>query len=76
MIFIKSLLAGLAALIVAISAIYAIAIVVPRVLELMPPGQGGIGVYEVGPFPLWPLGAGALLTFAGGFYWSFRAGRH
>jgi hypothetical protein len=77
MIFVKSTLAGVAAVIIAALVIYGLAVGVPRIMELIPSREGGIGVYSVGPFPMWPLGVAALLIFSGGFYWSFRrATRH
>jgi hypothetical protein len=72
MIFVKSTLAGVAALIMAALTIYALAVGVPLILELIPSREGGIGSYIVGPFPMWPLVVVALLIFSGGFYWSFR----
>ncbi len=77
MIFVKSTLAGVAAVITAALVIYGLAVGVPRILELIPSREGGIGFYSVGPFPMWPLGVVALLIFSGGFYWNFRrATRH
>src|SRR5271154_1040958 len=70
MIFVKSTLAGVAAVIIAALVIYGLAVGVPLILERMPSREGGVGVYSVGPFPMWPLGAVALLIFSGGFYWS------
>jgi hypothetical protein len=72
MIFVKSTLAGVAAVITAALVIYGLAVGVPRILELIPSREGGIGGYSFGPFPMWPLGVVALLIFSGGFYWSFR----
>jgi len=72
MIFVKSTLAGLAAVIIAALVIYGLGTGVPRILELMPSREGGIGVYSVGPFPMWPAVIVVLLIFFGGFYWSFR----
>jgi hypothetical protein len=77
MIFVKSTLAGVAAVIIAALVIYGLAVAVPRILELIPSREGGLGFYSVGPFPMWPLGVVALLIFSGGFYWGFRrATRH
>ena len=77
MVFVKSALAGAAAVIIAALVIYGLAVGVPRILELIPSSEGGIGFYSIGPFPMWPLGVVALLIFSGGFYWSFRrATRH
>jgi|HubBroStandDraft_1064217.scaffolds.fasta_scaffold262063_2 hypothetical protein len=77
MIFVKSALAGVAAVIIAALLIYGLAVGVPRILELIPSREGGIYSYSVGPFPMWPLGVVVFLIFSGGFYWSFRrAARH
>jgi hypothetical protein len=72
MIFVKSTFAGVAALIMAAPIVYALAVGVPRVLELIPSREGGIGVYE---FPMWPLAVVALLIFSVGCYWGFRRAR-
>jgi hypothetical protein len=69
MILVKGTLAGLAALITAVLASYGLAVSVPRILELIPSREGGIGVFF---FPVWPLLVLALLIFSGGFYWDFR----
>ena len=37
--------------------------------------MGGMGVYEVGPFPMWPVVVVALLIFCGGFSWGLRRAR-
>jgi hypothetical protein len=75
MIIVKSILAGMAALIMAALIIYALAVGVPRLLELIPRREGGVGVYMVGPYPMWPVAVGALIVFCGGFYWNFRRAR-
>jgi hypothetical protein len=63
-IYVKSLLAGLAALII----IAALIIVMER---LTPPAGGG--VYFVGPFfSIWPVLIGALFIFAVVSYWAFK----
>ena len=78
MIFVKSFLAGVAALVMAAFLIYGLAVGVPRILELTSPplGEGGIFMYGIGPFPMWPLLVAALFIFGSGFYWSFRRARH
>ena len=76
-IFARSLLAGLAALIMAVLVLFLLAVCVPRILELIPLDEGGLGVFMVGPFPIWPLAIVAVLIFCSGFYWSLRrAHRH
>jgi len=77
MIFAKSFLAGVTALIMAAFLIYGLAVGVPRILELtpFPFGNGGSAVYGIGPFPMWPLLVAALFIFGSGFYWSFRRAR-
>ena len=78
MIYVKSTLAGLAAVIMFTLIIYALTVGVPRILELIPipHREGGVFVYSVGPFPIWPLGVVALLIFCGGFCWGFRRAQH
>ena len=82
MIFVKSTLAGVAAVIIPALVIYGLAFGVLLILELIPSREGGIepmtssgfveGAYSVGPFPMWPVGVVVLLIFSGGFYWNFR----
>ena len=69
MILVKAPLAGLAALVTAALASYGLAVSVPRILQLIPSREGGMGVFF---FPVWPLMVVALLIFSGGFYWGFR----
>ena len=69
MILVKATLAGLAALVTAALASYGLAVSVPRILQLIPSREGGMGVFF---FPMWPLMVVALLIFSGGFYWGFR----
>jgi len=71
-IFAKSFLAGVAALIVSALLIYGLAVAGPRILELLPTNEGGVGVLEGPWIPLWLLLVAALLIFAGGAYWYFR----
>jgi hypothetical protein len=72
MIFVKSTLAGVAAVITAALIIYALAVGVPGLLELIPPREGGMFMYSVGPFSVWLLVVPAFFIFCGGFYWCFR----
>jgi hypothetical protein len=77
MTYVKSFLGGVAALVLAALIGYALALGVPRVMELVLSGQGGIGVYEIAPWiPLWSIVVVALLVFAAGFYWTLRRVRH
>jgi hypothetical protein len=78
MIFVKSLLAGVTALIMAAFLIYGLAVGLPRILELipLPLGEGGIFYIGIGPFPMWPLLVAALFIFGSAFYWNFRRARH
>lgn len=76
MIYAKSFLAGVAALIVAALIICAFAAGATLIMEHIPPGEGGIGFYVIGPWlPIWSLAVGALLVFAAGFYWTLRRAR-
>ena len=76
MIFVKSTLAGVAALIVAALITYGLALGVPRILGMMPGREDSGMTYGV-LFPMWRLVVVALLIFSGGFYWGFRrAQRH
>lgn len=75
MIFVRSFLVGIATLVITASAIYALAIIVPLILEFIPRHDGGGFTYLTGPFPLWALLAPALAIFAAGFYWNFRRTR-
>jgi hypothetical protein len=52
MIFVKSTLAGVAALIMAVLIIYALALGGPRILELIPSREGSSMLYSVGPFSM------------------------
>jgi len=74
MIFIKSTLAGVAALTIATLIICACRRRAPHLGTDTEP-RGGMGVYEVGPFPMWPLVVVALLIFCGGFSWGLRRAR-
>jgi len=77
MIYAKSFLAGVAAVIVAALIISALAAGVPLVMELLPSGKGGTSFYVNGPWiPAWSIAVVGLLVFAAGFYWAFRRARH
>jgi hypothetical protein len=76
MIYVKSLLAGLAALIVAALIVCAVLVGYPLLKLFLHRDEGGVGFYMVGPWiHLWPLLIGASIIFAGAFYWSFRRGK-
>jgi hypothetical protein len=68
MIYVRSLLAGLAALILA--ALLYIGVLLARMTMLS--SREGVGVI-VGPG--WPLVAISLLAFAAGFFWKYRQTR-
>jgi hypothetical protein len=76
MIYVKSFLAGVAALILAAIFIMAALFLTGPILELLPHrDEGGVAfdVYGVGPWlNIWVILVGALLIFAIGFYWAFR----
>ena len=66
MIFLKSTLAGVAALILAVLMIYGLAIGVPRIVSTGPL------LISLGPFEMWEVGVVALLIFSAGFCWTIR----
>jgi hypothetical protein len=70
MVFSKSLLAGLAAVVTAALVVCVLLLSGPLILRFLPHKED-IGLYAVG-FPIWPLSIGALLAFCVGFYWAFR----
>jgi hypothetical protein len=73
MMYLKCFLGGVAAVVLVALIVYALALGVPRVMELLPSGEGGMSVYEIGPWiPLWSVAVIALSVFAAGFYWTFR----
>jgi hypothetical protein len=76
MIYVKSLLAGLAALILIAALIVGALYLAPFVIERLPSsGQGGVGfdVYENGPWvSIWVLAIAPLCVFVGVSYWAFR----
>jgi hypothetical protein len=70
MIYVKSLLTGILALV--ISTILLVVIVVILSLVSQPPGGGGFS-FDVGRLSRWPvLWAVALLSFVGGFYSTYK----
>jgi H+/Cl- antiporter ClcA len=73
MMHLKCVLGGVAALVLVALIVFALALGAPRAMELLPSGEGGVGVYEIGPWiPLWSVAVVALSVFAAGFYWTFR----
>ena len=62
MIFVKSTLAGVAALIAAALMIYALSLGVPRILAMIPSHDGGGMIYGVS-FDMWQVGVVALFIF-------------
>jgi hypothetical protein len=73
MIYLKSVLMGIAALIVALIVYVAIS-VLPLVAQWRNSGSGGIGIVSANVaigLVLWIVTA---LIFAGGFWWQFRKG--
>ena len=69
MIYLKSVLTGVAAVIMALILFVAISLL-PSFLQLQDAGSGGIGVAFVTFGPIfWMVAA---LSFAGGFWWQFR----
>ena len=73
MIYVKSLLAGVAALIAFALIVGAFFMAGPIVYLMRHQAEGGVGVYENSPFvPLWLILIGAALIFAAAFCWAFR----
>ncbi len=74
MIYIKSFLAGLGALIVVVATIIGLAIAAPFVVEKMrSPSGGGVGWVMEGPFvSIWLLLAVAALLAAAISFWTFK----
>jgi hypothetical protein len=79
MIYVKSFLAGVAALILAAVIIIVALFLAGPILELLPHrDEGGVAfdVYGVGSWlNIWVILLGALLIFAAGFYFAFRRSR-
>ena len=75
MIYVKSFLAGLAALIMLAALIVGVLFFAPPVMAMLTPSssQGGAG-WTVGAFacPMRPVLIGALVTFAVAFYWTYK----
>lgn len=72
MIYLKSLLAGLAAVILVAALIIGGAFVAPLVMErLQPPNEDAIGAWAFA-FPALPVAIGAFIVFVAVSYWAFR----
>ena len=76
MLYVKSLLAGIATLLLAVVIVIVALFLAGPILELLPHrDQGGVAfdVYGVSPWlNIWVILIGALLIFAAGFYRAFR----
>jgi H+/Cl- antiporter ClcA len=73
MIYVKSFLVGVAALIVAVLIVGVFSLASPIVFLMRHQAEGGVGVYENSPWvPLWLIPIGAALIFATAFYCAFR----
>ena len=77
MIYLKSILVGFAAMLIAFVLLVGIALVVTLVRlrwSIADSGSGGIGAVSVGvnPFVLAGVVLMAMLAFAAGFWWEFR----
>jgi len=77
MVYAKSFLVGVAALVLAVTIVLALAYGALAIhVEISArSGDGGVGAVEGSWIPLWPLAAVALSIFAAGFYWNFRRAR-
>jgi hypothetical protein len=73
MIYLKSFLVGVAALIAFALIVGALFLAGPIVYLMRHQAEGGVGVYENSPWvSVWVLLIGAALIFATAFYWAFR----
>jgi hypothetical protein len=74
MIYVRSFLAGLAALIILAALIVAVFFLAPPVMEMpTPSSQGDAGWYfGAFAFPTWPVPIGALVIFAAVSYWTYK----
>jgi hypothetical protein len=74
MIYLKSLLAGLAALIILATLLIGAFFLAPFVVErLARPAEGGGGFVLNSPYvSIWPVIGGALFVFAAVSYWAFK----
>ena len=73
MIYVRSLLAGLAAPIVIAALIIGGFFFAPFVMERLPPqAGGGMGVFVIGPFSIWQIVTAALFIFTVVSLWAFK----
>ncbi|MGP0072471.1 MAG: hypothetical protein ACLPWF_11135 [Bryobacteraceae bacterium] len=73
MIYVKSFLIGVAALIVVALVIGAFFLAAPIIGLMSHQAEGGVGIYVLGPFiPAWAILTSAAVIFATAFYWSFK----
>jgi hypothetical protein len=73
MIYVRSFLVGVAALIVAALIVLAVFLGAPIMGLLTHRAEGGVGFYVNGPWlNIWAVLIGAPLIFAVAFYWAFR----
>jgi hypothetical protein len=73
MIYLKSMLAGFAALFVSIIVLWVgLTVMFTFVLPRWGNGSGGIGAVSIGGLELVPILAIVIAIFALGFYWEFR----
>jgi len=72
MVYLKSFLAGVAALIIAALVICVVFFAGPGTKLLTPPAAGGDTYFVVLHWHLWPTFGISLLVFAAGFWWQFR----
>jgi hypothetical protein len=72
-IYVKSLLAGLAALIITAALIIGLLFFTPIVMERLAPSAGGVSYVVNTPYvSIWPVLLGALFIFAAVSYWAFK----
>ena len=69
MLYLKCVLAGIAAALAVFVLMVVALVVVPLLLAMSGTGSGGIGAVSAGLFGPTVL---ALVSFAGGFYWEYR----
>ncbi len=67
MIYLKSILTGLSALILALLLVSAV-LIGTSIMRSPTPGIGAVA----GGVPLWPVLSVSILAFAAGFYWRYR----
>jgi hypothetical protein len=76
MIYVKSFLAGVAALIIAALIVVALFLGAPILESLTHRTEGAVGFYVFGPWlHMWAVVICAPFIFAAAFYWAFRRGK-